>query len=106
MSMIVFCVCEKERLPDWVAEVMLKAHVGWQSGQLESWESVFGKPHRGKTRKGAQRDDPMRMVRVCEEVLRLRQKGRPMDTLLFEDVGRKFGIAATTVKRLVYGYRS
>jgi len=106
MSMIVFCACENVPLPDWAAEVMLQAHQDWQSGELESWGDVFGKHYRGKSRKGARRDTPAHVIRVSQEVLRLhRQEEYPMDEALFEAVGKKFGIAATTVKKLFYGYK-
>lgn len=101
MSMIVICAQLRLPLPIWAAQMVTDIEFRWRTGKLKSWEDVFGKPFRGKTRKGALTRS--RKLEVWIEVQRLHQQGRPIDESLFEEVGKKLKIGGkSTVSHLYY----
>jgi hypothetical protein len=96
------CLLSRRPLPSWVSRELWHAFKRFEGGQLSSWEDVFGKPFPGKRRKGSSTRRKAREVWI--RVQGLREEGRKLDDLLFEEVGKEFGFGATTAKNLYYEY--
>jgi hypothetical protein len=87
-------------IPKWVTEVIVGADDYAASGELKSWDEVFGKP---PTLKRAERvHDWDNRHRVLHAVLKASAKGEPIDDLLFERVGKKLGIGGKTKVKELY----
>jgi hypothetical protein len=101
-EMLLYCIAYRWALPEWAAGALTEADSRFESGQLKTWEEIFGKPYRGKTRKGSH--TKAQASPVWEEVNRLHREGRPIDGNLFEEVGQKFGIGKTRTSDLYYEF--
>lgn len=100
MDMIVICAQLHRPLPPWVAQEVMDTYDRWRTGDFKSWEAVFGKPFRGKTRKGTFTRSRGREVWL--EVHRLKQNGFPVGQGLFEAAAKSLRIGWPTVRKLYY----
>jgi hypothetical protein len=87
-------------LPEWAAKAIHVAYRQFETGKLESWDDVFGRPYPGKSRKGTVTKS--RSGEVWREVRRLKQQGQPTDEYLFERAGKKLDLRRATVSALYY----
>jgi hypothetical protein len=110
LETIVYCNVRQIPLPSWVDEKFLQAKALLETGKLESWDEIFGKPYpKGMTRTGAHTRSLATEIWI--EVRQLHQqdpKKYPLAEGLFETVGRKLGkkvgrkLGKSTVSKLYY----
>jgi hypothetical protein len=95
------CACNQLPLPEWAVKAIRVAYRQFETGKLESWDDVFGRPYPGKSRKGTVTKS--RSGEVWREVRRLMQQEQPpTDEYLFERAGKKLGMRRSTVSKLYY----
>jgi hypothetical protein len=99
MRMIGICAIAGGAIPKWAADIIEGAYGCAVSGEIQSWDEVFGKPiSRKKARKWMLRE------RVYLEVLDAHCRGKAIDDLLFERIGMKLKIGGKTKVKELYGY--
>jgi hypothetical protein len=99
MRMIVVCAISGWIIPKWATDIIEGATGFAAWGEIKSWDEVFGKPIRRK-----QARKWMLGERVYLEVLDAHCRGKAIDDLLFERVGKKLKIGGKTKVKELYGY--
>ena len=95
--MIVVCAIRRCAIPKWAAETFEGAVSYALTGDIKSWDEVFGKPARRKVDRKW-----MYMDRVYFEVLAAKGKGEAIDDLLFERIGKQLKIGGKTKVKELY----
>jgi hypothetical protein len=97
IKMIGACAISGWIIPKWAGDIIEGADGYAASGELSSWDEVFGKPNtRKKARKWASVD------RVYFDILGEHLRGVPIDDLLFERIGKKLKIGGKTKVKELY----
>lgn len=99
-KMIVGCALSKSLIPEWAASILEGADGYVASGELNSWNKLFGKPRlqsrnviRGRHR----------TLEVWERIMELHHlHGAPINNDLFDRVGKELGIGARETVRKLY----
>jgi hypothetical protein len=99
MDIILLCAEENIALPKWASKAIMLADDLYVSGQLNSWDDVFGKSFPGKRRAGLL--TRLRKREAWRAVVRLKHEGCPSADL-FETAARDLGMGASTVRDLYY----
>jgi hypothetical protein len=90
-------------MPEWVSRAFLAGYRKVISYRVGSWDEAFGRPHPKGKHLDNLREDREKQVAIAIHIRRLvRSEGRPIDDALFEEVGKKFGMAKTRCNRLYY----
>ncbi|HEX5127460.1 MAG TPA: hypothetical protein VFW00_12020 [Rhodocyclaceae bacterium] len=102
------CICAQRDLPmpDWVSRAYLAAYYAVVNVRIEqnSWDAVFGTPYPKNSTLSALRKRRHFKFRVFNEILNIRKTdpGTPIDAVLFERVGEKFGLGKTLTEEYYY----
>ena len=99
MDIIIVCAEENVALPKWASEAIVLADDRYVTGQLNSWDDVFGKSFPGKRRAGLL--TRARKREVWRTVVRLKHEGCPSADL-FETAAKDLAMGASTVRDLYY----
>jgi hypothetical protein len=95
LKTIIYCHCAKIPFPKWVKQQLYLAAELFETGQLKSWDQIFGKPFPGKRRKGLLVRS--RAFEICREAKRLkRQHNFKDDRGLFEQIAKNLKIGRKT----------
>jgi hypothetical protein len=99
-------VCKNDEIegPEWAWLALCQALNRMAGDEVESWDEAFREPRRTARSKAVLR----RRVDLGPEVYRKTrglQRERPTDALLFDDVGREFGICGRLAADLYYRHR-
>jgi hypothetical protein len=102
LLMIRHCFMLHWPVPEWAVRAFVDACSHVEMGGAASWDAVFGRPHRvGKHLRSVQLAN--RKYGIHKRVREIAEKGVPVDTSLFERVGRETGLGgATVIKRAYY----
>jgi hypothetical protein len=97
MDMIIICCELNAPLPSWVSQALQTARYS----KFKSWDEIFGKPVRMKTRL-----ERMHRRAAWLEVRRLKKRGLPVDEALFQKAAEnlQIGIGGSTVRNLYYDF--
>jgi hypothetical protein len=94
---IAICSRFNVKLPAWVREAIVEA---WLSPP-KSWDDVFGRPYAKGKKVAAERLRRRIGIAVIGRVKELNLH-QPIDTALFEQVGKEFGVKASMVREIYY----
>jgi hypothetical protein len=91
LETVFYCDAREIPLPKWVDETLRKAEDLFRTGQLQSWDEIFGKPFPGKRRAGLLTRS--RNMEIFFEVYRLKKQHKMAeDRGLFEAVAENLKI--------------
>jgi hypothetical protein len=97
-----YCVMNNREIPAWIKEGLFKALEAAHSYKIRSWNEVFGPPvPKGRRLKTARRNQEI-AFNVFGRVQALHKAGQPIGEILFEEVGKEFGIKKTLASQLYY----
>jgi len=95
LKTIIYCHGNKVPFPDWVKQQLYLATELFETGQLKSWDQIFGKPFPGKRRAGL--FTRSRAFEICREANRLKkQHNFKEDRALFEQIAKNLKIGRKT----------
>jgi hypothetical protein len=101
LQAIELSILHRRPLPDWASEAFDHAYSFVMMGGAHSWDEVFGQPHpTGKHLLKIGREN--RKFEVWRRVRQLHEEGAPIDSGLFERVGRETGLGEKTVISELY----
>jgi hypothetical protein len=100
IMMLGACAISGWPIPKWAGDIIVGAHDYAVHGMLGSWDELFGKPPTPK--KGALLRDWQLRWYIHGEILVAQSKGEAIDDLLFERIGKKFGIGGKTKVKKIY----
>jgi hypothetical protein len=101
------CAAAMLPMPPWVTDAYAEGFKLLDDGDATSWDEVLGRPpaerKQRRGRRAAQaRESARRRIEIWKRVKQVALDGQPIGDLLFEDVGKEFGISKTTANRLYY----
>jgi hypothetical protein len=99
---ITMCAQLDVPLPPWAKDAVLNFRELWRTGQVETWDDLWGNPFPGKRRSPARRRDAT--LRVWPEVRRLHEQGYSIADA-FVQAGKNLGIGTSTVSRAYYAVK-
>ena len=95
LKTIIYFHFAKTPFPKWVKQQLYLAAELFETGQLKSWDQIFGKPFPGKRRKGLLTRS--RAFEICREAERLKtQHNFKEDRGLFEQIAKNLKIGRKT----------
>ena len=99
METVLACAITQSPMPKWLRQELCVWYLRAAHGRLGSWDEAFGRP--------ATRAEASRMFRksytsddVMDLVIEAKLGGGAIDNDLFEEIGRKVGLARETTKKL------
>jgi hypothetical protein len=109
LDAIYYCCLLKRPLPEWLRLAFLAAYHSKTGYKIESWDDAFGRPHPKSTHVDTKRrhfELRYEIMQRVEQVEKLRSEKIPVNTELFEKIGKDLGIGgATTVSDIYYKER-
>lgn len=104
LTAIMHCARTRILLPDWVAEGFIASYEEVAGARLGSWDEAFGRPYPKGTHLEAARRRQTDLNKLLSELMELMRTDpeRPIDGLLFEDLGAKLGCGQTRASELYY----
>lgn len=104
LTAIMHCARTRILLPDWVAKGFLESYQAVELARLGSWDEAFGRPHPKGTHLGATRRRQRDLNWLLFELMELMETDpdRPIDGLLFEELGARLGCGQTRASELYY----
>jgi hypothetical protein len=84
----------------------LQAYDAATGYEIKSWAEVFGPPHPKGTHLKKERRSLMLRGSIVVRVQELKAAGFPIDKLLFETIGKEFGLGGTTASEIYYDQRT
>jgi hypothetical protein len=95
LEMMLYCSSSRIPPPKWVDETLIRADELYQTGQLKSWDEIFGKSFPGKRRAGLLTRS--RDLEIFVEARRLKEQYEMAeDRGLFEQVAENLQIGKET----------
>jgi hypothetical protein len=95
-KMIVGCALSKSPIPEWAASILEGADGYVASGELNSWNELFGKPRRRSR-------SALRGWHLRHEVwASIVDSGAPINDDLFDRIGKELGIGGRETVRKLY----
>lgn len=91
-------------VPTWASDVILRGIVRWSRGLDKTLDEAMGVQRPKNWDQEAAQKRFQKLARVVDAVERLR-KERPVDDLLFDEVGEGHSVSGATVKRWYYEYK-
>jgi|CXWL01.1.fsa_nt_gi hypothetical protein len=100
MKCMDFCCTKKLVIPNWAAEAFSEGYTKVSNHEARSWDTVFGKPHKGKHLNEQRCDEDKQLIHKC--VRELINQGDPIDEGLFEKVGKRFRSQGREIRDIYY----
>jgi len=100
------CFQMKKPVPEWLRLAFLQAYDAATGYEIKSWAEVFGAVHPKGTHLKKERRSLMLRGSIVGRVQELKAAGFPIDKLLFETIGKEFGLSGTTASEIYYDERT
>lgn len=107
MTAIRTCANHDLPLPDWASRAYIKAYDAVNNARAKSWSAVLGDPYPKGRHLSAIRKRRMFTLAVWQEIQNtlIDKPETPIDTYLFETVGKKFSIGKTLASEYYYAVK-
>jgi hypothetical protein len=99
---IMICAQTNWRMPEWAREAFYEIYWTAASGEIESWDDLFGKPWGPGQQRAAVTNHKAPYIWRRVRLLHTKEDA-PIDNELFERVGKEFGVSRSVASRLYYG---
>jgi hypothetical protein len=105
LDVFYWCCLHGLPIPAWAATAFVERYRRGHSGEIRTWDEVFGRPAGYGTGDRLKRKIEQERV-VLEEVQRLQSEGESLNEAEFEAIGRRLGVGGKTkVKDLLHDAR-
>jgi hypothetical protein len=102
LEVISICAESKWRIPPWASLAFSEICQRAWSGEVKSWDDVFGVPWGDDKRQQRAIRTESKAPHVWVRIKKLRGEGASITNELFDRVGAEFGLSRSVVSRLYY----
>jgi hypothetical protein len=101
LKVVHLCIAMDMPIPEWAKRYFIDSCDAGFTGELKSWNQVFGPP---TTRGAATREirDRVFAPKIHERVEAAHAGGRAIDDELFKEIGRELGVGSKTLVKKLY----
>jgi hypothetical protein len=97
-----YCMANHVLIPDWLAKAFGDAYHKVRCYEVKSWDDVFGRPLSKGKRLATERRNVQISSPLFHSVNDRHNAGQPIGKTLFSEVGKEFGVSATTAEEIYY----